>query len=176
MDIADLVVWSRLALTPRFMGAFHQPCAGEVDGIHQCGIHLHTGSDHRISEAHALRVHAGHGKHAAAKKGCNLLRVDFVVLGFPAVDGFHVQGVAEHEGGPFPTAQIGDPVPGEDTLHRHRDILSEWGDRFQKCIGTRLVVPVQENLTRLVHDAEEHRSCVQVDAAVELMLMRVESH
>jgi hypothetical protein len=29
MDIADLVVWARLALSPRFMSAFHQPCVGD---------------------------------------------------------------------------------------------------------------------------------------------------
>jgi hypothetical protein len=50
------------------------------------------------------------------------LGVDLIVLGFPAVDGFHVQGVAEHEGNPFTVAQIGNPIPGEDALHRHRDM------------------------------------------------------
>jgi len=40
------------------------------------------------------------------------------------VDGFHIQGVAEREDDPFPAAQIGDQIPGEDALHRHRDILA----------------------------------------------------
>jgi len=102
--------------------------------------------------------------------------VDLVVLGLAAVDGFHVQSMAEHEVDPFPAAQIGDPVPGEDALHGHHEIFPVWGDRSQQSIGICPVVPVQENLACLVHDAEEHRSCVQVDAAVELMLMRVESH
>ena len=61
--------------------------------------------------------------------------VDFVILGFPVMDGFHVQSVAEHKGDPFPAAQIGDPVPGKDTLHRHRDIFSVRGDRSQQSIG-----------------------------------------
>jgi len=77
---------------------------------------------------HTLRIHVGHGKHFATKKGCNLLRVDLVVLGLPAVDGFHVQGVAEHEGDALSAAQIGDPIPGEDTLHCHRDIFVVWVD------------------------------------------------
>ncbi len=51
-----------------------------------------------------------------------------------------------------------------------------WGDGSQESIGICAVVPVQENFIGLVHDAEEHRSCMQIDAAVELMLMRVESH
>jgi hypothetical protein len=126
--------------------------------------------------AHALRIHVGHGKHPTTKKGCDLLRVDLVIFGFTAVDGFHIQGVAEYESDPLPAAQIGDPIPGEDTLHRHRDILAVWGDGFQESIGICPVVPVQEYFTGLVHDAEEHRSCMQVDAAVVLMVSCVESY
>jgi len=95
------------------------------------------------SGAHALRIHVGYGKHPATKKGCNLLGVDLVVLGFPAVNGFHVQSVAEHEGDPFPAAQISDPVPGEDALHRQRDILPVWTDGSEQSIGIRPIVPVQ---------------------------------
>ena len=128
------------------------------------------------SRAHALWIDIGHGKHPASKQGGNLVGVDLVVLGFPAVNGFHVQSMAEHESDSFPAAQISDPVPGEDTLHRHRDILPVWGDGSEQSIGTCAVVPVQENLAGLVLDADIHRSCMQVYAAVVLMLSCVESH
>ena len=198
-----------------------------MKGIHQCPIHLHTGTDRRVCEAHgyagavgvpvdtllevrqvvlgvgvldvrlklcvlasqvqsaaekipggahALRIDIGHGKHPASKQGGNLVRVDLVVLGFPAVDGFHVQSMAEHESDSFPAAQIRDPVPGEDTLHGHHEIFTILVNGSEQSIGTCAVVPVQENLAGLVLDADIHRSCVQVYAAVVLMLSCVESH
>jgi len=42
-------------------------------------------------------MNVGHGKHAATKKGCNFGRADLIILGFSAVDRFHVQGMAEYE-------------------------------------------------------------------------------
>ena len=42
-------------------------------------------------------MNVGHGKHAATKKGCDFGRADLIILGFPAVDRFHVQGMAEYE-------------------------------------------------------------------------------
>jgi hypothetical protein len=68
------------------------------------------------------------------------------------------------------------PVPGGHTLHGHHEIFAIWDDGSQERIGICAVVPVQENLAGLVHDADIHRSCVQVDAAVELMLSCVEFH
>jgi hypothetical protein len=73
-------------------------------------------------------------EHPPAKKGRNLVGIDLVVLGFPAVDGFHVQCVAQDEGDALAGAQIGDPVPGEDAFHRHNEIAAVGGDGFQEDI------------------------------------------
>jgi hypothetical protein len=92
------------------------------------------------------------------------------------VDGFHVQSVAEYKSYAFPVAQIGDPVPGENSFHCHHKIFAVWVDGYEQSIGSCAEVPVQQDFAGLIHDADEHRSCVQVDAAVVLMLSRVESH
>jgi hypothetical protein len=43
--------------------------------------------------------------------------IDPVVLGFAAVDGFHIEGVPQDEPDAFGGAEIGEPVPGEHALH-----------------------------------------------------------
>jgi hypothetical protein len=36
------------------------------------------------------------------------------------MDGFHIEGMTEDEGNVALCAEVGDSVPGEDTLHRDR--------------------------------------------------------
>ena len=55
---------------------------------------------------------------------------------------------------------IGDPAPGEDALYRHNDILPVRGDGSQERIGICAIVPVHENLSGMIHDAEEYQPCV----------------
>ena len=93
--------------------------------------------------AHVLGVGVGHGQHPPAKKSCDLLGIDLVVLRLGPVDGFHIQRVAEHEGNAFPATQIGDPVPGEDAFHRHDDIAAVGRDGSQEGIGLRGKILVQ---------------------------------
>lgn len=76
------------------------------------------------------------------------------------MDGFHLQSVADYESDPLPAAQIGDPVAGEDSLHRHDEVFLVGGYGSQESIGIRMVVPVQEKFTGMIYDAEKHRSCV----------------
>jgi hypothetical protein len=60
--------------------------------------------------------------------------------------------------------------------HSHHEIFPVGNDSFEQSIMIRRAVPVQENLSRLVHNTDEHRSCVKVDTAIELMRLCVESH
>ena len=119
---------------------------------------VHPSAQQVPGAAHALGVGVGHGQHPSAQKGRDLLGIDL------------------HEGDPFPATQIGDPVPGEDAFHRHDDVGPVRGDGFQEGIRVCGQVLVQEDLSALVHDAEVHDSCVQVDPAIECMLTGVESH
>jgi len=91
---------------------------------------------------HLLGVDVGHGEHAAPQEHRDLLRVDLVVLGLAAVDGFHVERVPQDEGDALAGAQIGQPVPGEDALHGHDDVLAVGGDSDEECLGRGLHLPV----------------------------------
>src|ERR1700730_18032610 len=59
--------------------------------------------------AHALGIDIGQRESAATEQPRDLVGIDAVVLGFAAVNGFHVKGVAENEGNGFGLllAQIG---------------------------------------------------------------------
>ena len=67
---------------------------------------------------HLGRVDVGLGDHATAQQGGDLQGIDPVVLGLTAVDGFHVESVAQDEGDLLAAAQVGEPVPGEHAFDR----------------------------------------------------------
>jgi len=47
------------------------------------------------------------------------------VSDFAAMDGFHVKRVTKHKGNVQFVSEIGDPVPGENTLNRYDDVRHE---------------------------------------------------
>ena len=102
--------------------------------------------------------------------------VDPVVLGLRAVDGSHVQGVSEHEGDALARAQVGQPVPGEDALDGHDEVVSVRRDGSQEAFWVAGQIAVQQHLALRVEDADVHRSRVQIDPAVVLVALGVESH
>jgi ribosomal protein S18 acetylase RimI-like enzyme len=75
----------------------------------------------------------------------DLLAVDPIVLHLPAMDGFHVQGVAEHEGNPKLGAEVCDSVPDEHILDRHGEILAVGFDSAfeRRWIGAQILVHQQ---------------------------------
>ena len=113
-----------------------------------------------------MGIGVGHREHLSAQKRGDLLAVDLVVLGLAAVDGLHVQGVAEDEGDVHLGAQIGDPVPAEHAFHRHRQVLRVGLDGGLEGFGAGGQVPVQKDGAAVVLDAEIHPACVKIDAAV----------
>jgi hypothetical protein len=102
---------------------------------------------------HVGRIHIGHGHHASPQQGRYLIGVYFVVLGFASMDGFHIESVTQDKGDVLFTAEIGEPVPGENAFYGNDDVLTEWRDGFQKDIGVCLDVPMQDDLSFLVENA-----------------------
>src|SRR5438093_4411198 len=58
--------------------------------------------------------------------------VDAVGFRLTAVDRLHGQGVAQDEGDVLVRAQVGEPVPGEHTLHADHQTVAERRDRFEE--------------------------------------------
>src|SRR5919198_4087442 len=104
------------------------------------------------------------------------MSVDLVVFCFSAVDGFHVKRVTQNEGYVVFGAQICEPVPRKDALHRNRDVFSVRGNRLKESLWTAGHVSVRENLALGVQDTDLHRSGVQIDSAVVSVLLSIEFH
>src|SRR5262249_14699910 len=92
------------------------------------------------------------------------------------MDGFHIKRIPEDKRNAFTGAGGGQPIPGEETFDVDDEIGPVRHDGFEKRLGASWHVLVQQNLAILVQDVEVHSAGMQIDAAVKLMLLGVESH
>src|SRR5262249_13022798 len=126
--------------------------------------------------AHAGRVDVGDRDVAAAEQAGDLAGVDLIVLALAAVNGFHVQGGPQDEGDVLLGAEVGQPVPAEGALDGNGEVVAEGGDGLEEALRFGGQVAVEDDLAGLIEDAQVHGSGVQIDAAVESVLMIVEAH
>ena len=73
----------------------------------------------------------------------DLVGVDLVDFGLAAVDGFHIQGMAEDERDVLRRAQIGEPLPEEDALHADHHLVAVGGDGLQERLRGRAEIALQ---------------------------------
>ena len=137
---------------------------------------VHAPPEEIAGGAHVRGIDVGHGDHAAAEKGGDLEGVDPVVLGFASVDGLHVEGVAQDEGDLLLGAEVGEPVPGEHALAADDEPFAERRDRIEEGGGIGRQIAIEERLALSVEDVRVHAPCMEIDAAVVLMLVVVETH
>jgi len=122
------------------------------------------------------RIGVGQREQSAAEQGRELAGVDLVGLGLAAVDGFHVEGVAEDEGDAFVLAQVGQPVPGEPALRPDDQAVAVRLHGLQEGRGRGRQVLVEDGPSLGVEDVGVHRSGMEIDAGVVSMASGVESH
>jgi len=137
---------------------------------------VHPPAQEIAGGTHASRIDIGHRDHAAAEEDGDLVGVDPVILGFAAVDGFHVQGVAEDEGNPLPRTQVSEPVPGEHALDGHHEILAVRSHELKECLRVGSEVLVDLDVSGLIENTDVEGSGVEIDAAVVEVLLGIESH
>jgi hypothetical protein len=75
----------------------------------------------------------------------------------------------------FAAAKICNSVLGKDTLHCQDQVLMVGLEHIGEGLCRSRQAPVCENRSFVVHDADVHCPCVQIDTAVELMMFGVES-
>ena len=137
---------------------------------------VHAAPQEIAGGAHPGGIDVGLRDHPAAQEGGDLEGIDLIVLALAAVDGLHVEGVAEDEGEVLAGAEVGEPVPGEDALDGDDEVFAIGRDGLEEVLGGGEDVLVDEDGPLTVQDAEEHGAGVQIDATVEAMLAGVESH
>ncbi len=92
------------------------------------------------------------------------------------MDRFHVEGMAEDKGDVLLGTEIGDPVPGEHTLHGHNDILSERSNDVEKSFRVCVDILVNPDIASGIEDTDKHLLGMQVDSTIKLVLFGVEIH
>ena len=124
-----------------------------------------------------LRVSVGDSEVSTAEEVRQFFGINFIVFDFAAVDRFKVQRVAQDEGNSFSFAQVAQPVPVESRLAADDEAFIERFDLFQKRVGiSRVKVSMQSFLAILIDDTGIHLVCVQVDSAIELVLLLIKFH
>jgi hypothetical protein len=126
--------------------------------------------------SHLGRIRIGHGDHAPSEENGDLTGIDFIVFGFTAMDGFHVEGMTQDKGDAVVFAEISDPVPGEHAFDSDNDVFQVGLDGPKKDISLGFDVPVEKDLSGLIEDTEVHFFGMKVDFAIKLVLFGVESH
>ena len=126
--------------------------------------------------AHQRGIDVGIGESTGAKEHGDLPGIDTIVLGLAAVDGFHVEGMAEDEGNTLIGAEIGQPVPAEDALGSDDQVVTVGSDSLEEEIWVAPELLVEADLALLVEDAEIEIATMEVDAAGVLVLDRIEAH
>ena len=92
--------------------------------------------------------------------------IDLVVLGFPAMDSFHVEGMTEDKFDLFFAAEVGKPVPGKHAFHADHQVVAERRHCFEKGLWRAGNVAVQEHLALRAQDAEKHLLTAGADSVV----------
>src|SRR5262249_42354304 len=121
-------------------------------------------------------IDIGLRKHASTEEHGNLVRLDLVIFGLAAVDGFHIEGVTEDEGNALRGAEVSEPVPGEDAFNGHNQTVPIGRNSFEKWFRSGLHIAVEHDVSVVAHKTDVHTAGVQVDATVKWVLLGVESH
>jgi hypothetical protein len=85
--------------------------------------------------APAAGIDVGLGEVAAPQELGDLPGVELVALGLEAVDRTHGESVSENEGDALVLAEIGEPVPGEETLAADDQVVAVGRDGGEKGLG-----------------------------------------
>jgi len=91
------------------------------------------------------------------------------------MDGLHLERVAQDEGHALTGAEIGQPLPRQAAFDANNHVLAVGRNRLQKRCRSCLHVPVDQDFSRLVEDAEVHGAGVQVDPTIKLVRLGVAS-
>jgi hypothetical protein len=105
-------------------------------------------------------------EHPAAQQGSDFVRIDLIVFRFATMDGFHIEGMTKDEGNALTAAQVGKPIPGEDTFDGHHHTLTIGRDGVEKRFRAGFHIAVEHDLAILIQDTYIHAAGVQVDTTV----------
>ena len=127
------------------------------------------------SGAHRSRIDGGLWQHTPAPQGGNLVGIDVVVFGLTAVDGLHGERRPQDEGHACVSAEISEPIPGEDAFNGHDQPLAIRGNGLEERCRSGLHVAVPQEFPIGAHETDRHRAGMHVDTTGTLMRLGVEA-
>jgi hypothetical protein len=74
------------------------------------------------------------------------------------VNGFHIERVSQDKGNIFLSAEIGEPLPGEDTFNGHDKAVAVGSNGLEKRFRSGFHIAVYEHLAILTQDTDVHAS------------------
>jgi len=129
-----------------------------------------AGRTHRRWRDRGLR------KQAATEEHSHFVRIDLVIFGLAAVDGFHREGVTEDDGNALRGAEVSEPVPGEEACNGHNQTVPLGRNSFEQWCRSGLHIAVEHDGSVVAHKTDVHTAGVQVDATGKGGLRGVEAH
>ena len=129
-----------------------------------------------VSECQSLQVGEGLRQHTTAQQHGNLLGIDPIIFGLTAMDGLHIEGMAQHRGNPFLLTQVRQPLPRKHTFHADDEVLFIGSNDPQKGFRRRRHIFVDEFGAVLIEDTDVHGAGMEIDATIMFMLLCVEIH
>jgi hypothetical protein len=138
--------------------------------------HEMISSAHQVpGSPHLPWINISHGQQATPEQTGNFAGVDLVIFAFAAMNGPHVQGMAQDKRNFLINTEISQPVPGEHAFCTDDNVIPVWFYGPEKKIRFGFDVSVQDDLSFLIKDAEIHFVGVQVDTAIIFVLFGVKS-
>jgi hypothetical protein len=111
--------------------------------------------------------------HPPAEPHGHRVRINRIVLSLPAVNRCHREGMPEHERNPLTSAEVGEPVPGQETLDGHDASGATWCHGPEECFRTGLHVLVEPDPPSLVQETDRPAPGMPTDAAIQVVLFGV---
>lgn len=124
---------------------------------------------------HRRRLAVRWGQQAAAEEPGHVLGLARIVCGLPAMESLHGERVPEDKRHACTGTQSGQPVPRKEAVDADDQIGPGGRHGCEKRCRASRHGPVQQELPLLVQDAEVQGAGMQVDAAVNLVLLRLEA-
>jgi hypothetical protein len=102
--------------------------------------------------------------------------IDRIVFGFAAVHGLQREGMPQDNGNTLVRTEIGQSIPGKQTLDGHDEALAVRGDGLEQGFRCGCHVAVQQDFASVSHDTDVHAPRMQINTTVKGVLVGVESH
>lgn len=111
--------------------------------------------------------------HPPAEPHGHRVRINLIVFSLAAVNRCHREGMPEHKRSPLTSAEVGEPVPGQETLDGHDASGATWCHGPEEYLRTGLHVLVETDRPSLVQETDRPAPGMPTDAAIQVVLFGV---